>query len=112
MLYSTLSGLADPPNISSEEVGEIAARCNMIKYNAKKAQEESSKLYLCHYIVKNQPFIREAAVVEVRERSFDVIVLECGEVVRIHLHVSFKQKNLFVNLITFQTTANISKKTI
>ncbi|XP_044759971.1 DIS3-like exonuclease 2 [Coccinella septempunctata] len=85
-LLAASLGLAEKPKLSSEEVAEVAARCNLIKYNAKKAQEESSHLYLCHYIVKNQPFIREAAVVEVRERSFDVIVMECGEVVRVHLH--------------------------
>lgn len=85
-LLAASLGLADIPKLNSQEVGEIAERCNLIKYNAKKAQEESSHLYLCHYIAKNAPFIKEAAVVDVRERSFDVIVLECGEVVRVHLH--------------------------
>ena len=56
----------------------IAAQCNKQKYNAKKAGELSTELYILKYIELNTPVITEAVVVEVREKYIDVIVVSMG----------------------------------
>lgn len=56
----------------------VAAQCNKQKYNAKKAGEMSSDLYMLKYIEMNSPIQTEAVVVEVREKYIDVIVVALG----------------------------------
>lgn len=70
-------------------VSSIATNCNLQKYNAKKAGDASSDLHLAHYIEQHQPCIEEAVVVDAKERTFDVIVIKTGSIVRIYTSVIF-----------------------
>lgn len=66
------------PKWEVDKVCMIAAQCNKQKYNAKKAGELSTELYILKYIELNSPVVTEAAVVEVREKYIDVIIVSMG----------------------------------
>ncbi|XP_059053998.1 DIS3-like exonuclease 2 [Achroia grisella] len=66
------------PTWDVDKVRMIAAQCNKQKYNAKKAGEMSTELYTLKYIELNSPFVTEAAVVDVREKYIDVIIVIMG----------------------------------
>ncbi|XP_066139767.1 DIS3-like exonuclease 2 isoform X2 [Euwallacea fornicatus] len=83
-LLAASLGYAPKPKWDLDYVSSIAANCNRQKYNAKRAGEASSNLYLAHYIEKNQPYIQNCIVVDIKDRSFDAIVLKTGSVVRIY----------------------------
>lgn len=74
----------NPPEWDTDYVQAIANNCNIQKYQAKKAGDASIELYLAHYVEKNQPFLKTCVVVDVRENTFDVIVLSTGTIVRIY----------------------------
>ncbi|XP_063916215.1 DIS3-like exonuclease 2 isoform X2 [Zophobas morio] len=74
----------DKPTWEPEEVALVAETCNRQKYHAKRAGEASSDLYLAHYVESNQPYVQDAVVVDTKERSIDVIVLNTGTVLRIY----------------------------
>ncbi|KAJ8922996.1 hypothetical protein NQ315_001544 [Exocentrus adspersus] len=83
-LLAASLGYCDKPEWDEAYVSEIAANCNAQKYNAKKAGEASCDLYLAHYVEKHQPFEQDCVVVDVKDRSFDVIVLRTGSVIRLY----------------------------
>lgn len=93
--FFQLLGYQDPPEWDTDYVAAIAANCNMQKYNAKRAGEASSELYLAHFVQNQKPYIQDCAVVDVKERSFDAIVLQTGSIIRIYQNVS---KTLFLYL--------------
>lgn len=66
---------------------KVANNCNKQKYLSKKASDASSELYLASYVEKNQPFVKKAVTCDVRERSFEVIVLETGSCLRMQMKV-------------------------
>ncbi|KOB73283.1 putative exosome complex exonuclease RRP44 [Operophtera brumata] len=72
-----------------DKVRAVAAQCNKQKYNAKKAGEMSSDLYMLKYIEMNSPIQTEAVVVEVREKYIDVIVVAMGLNRRIFFNTDF-----------------------
>ncbi|VEN46067.1 unnamed protein product [Callosobruchus maculatus] len=74
----------EAPKWDVDFVSAIAANCNAQKYNAKRAGEASSELFLGFYIEKNQPFDEDCVVVDIKQRSFDAIVLKTGSIVRIY----------------------------
>nr|CAH7755922.1 unnamed protein product [Callosobruchus chinensis] len=74
----------EAPKWDVDFVSAIAANCNAQKYNAKRAGEASAELFLGFYIEKNQPFDQDCVVVDIKQRSFDVIVLKTGSIVRIY----------------------------
>lgn len=82
------SDYRDPPEWDVQYVAEIAANCNGQKHNAKRAGEASSGLYLAHYVQEHKPYIQDCAVVDVKERSFDAIVLKTGSIIRLYQNVS------------------------
>nr|XP_022908586.1 DIS3-like exonuclease 2 [Onthophagus taurus] len=84
-LLAASLGYTSKPNWTIDHVIETAANCNKQKYNAKRAGEVQSDLFLLHYIENHQPFVVEAVVVEVREKFFDVLVLSTGSIVRIYV---------------------------
>lgn len=86
-VFNFLLGYKKKPNWSTEHVAQIAENCNVQKYNAKKAGDASIDLYLAHYIEAHQPFIQSAVVVDVRDKTFEVIVLKTGSVVRLSTNV-------------------------
>lgn len=83
-LLAASLGYADRPNWDIDQVCAIAANCNKQKYNAKRAGEASSDLYLAHYIEKHQPYIQDCVVVDVKDRAFDAIVLKTGSLIRVY----------------------------
>lgn len=83
------------PTWQVDAVSMIAAQCNKQKYNAKKAGELSTELYILKYIELNTPIITEAVVVEVREKYIDVIVVCMG----LNRRIFFNNVSLFFILI-------------
>jgi hypothetical protein len=69
----------------------IAANCNKKKYQAKRAGEQSIELYFTVYIGLHGPMVEEAVVMDVKDLSFDTIVLSTGQVQRIYTNVSIVQ---------------------
>lgn len=67
-----------------ERVMEIAANCNMRKDSSKNAQDSSQRLFLCAHLTRqaslnpNAEFIEEGIVCKVANRSFDVLIPNCG----------------------------------
>lgn len=64
----------------------IASICNRQKLAAKIAGDQSSLLFLALYL--NEPIESEAAVFDVKDRSFDVVARDFGTVLRIYTDVS------------------------
>ncbi|XP_044736789.1 DIS3-like exonuclease 2 [Chrysoperla carnea] len=83
-LLSALVGYSEKPNWDTDDVQESAAVCNKQKYNAKRAGEQSSELYLTKYIEMNQPVREYAVVLDVKDKSFDVVIMSMGINVRIY----------------------------
>ncbi|KAL1488939.1 hypothetical protein ABEB36_014724 [Hypothenemus hampei] len=102
-LLAASLGYSHKPNWDMDFVTKIAANCNAQKLNAKRAGEASSDLYLAHYIENHQPYVQDCVVVEVRERSFDAIVLQTGSVVRIHLNTCQGKPSWILNSIPLPT---------
>ncbi|GLV34776.1 Dis3 like 3'-5' exoribonuclease 2 [Carabus blaptoides fortunei] len=72
--------------LKGDSVVEIAANCNKQKFNAKRAGEQSIELYLIHYIDLHQPVVEKAVVMDVKDNSFDAVVISTGYNVRIYLN--------------------------
>ncbi|XP_018323945.1 DIS3-like exonuclease 2 isoform X2 [Agrilus planipennis] len=104
LLAATL-GYTEKPQWERESVVKLAANCNKQKYNAKRAGEASCDLFFAHYVETHQPFIQDAVVCDVKDRSFDVIVIATGTNVRIY-EDSFDEK------VTWTFTEEHSKKQI
>jgi hypothetical protein len=68
----------------------LASNCNGKKYSAKRAGEQSSELYLTLYVGMHGPFFEEAVVVDVKDHSFDVLVLRTGSTHRVYTNVSYQ----------------------
>lgn len=68
----------ETPKWQADKVRSIAAQCNKQKYNAKKASELSTEMYTLKYIEMKSPLVTDAAVVEVREKYIDVIIIIMG----------------------------------
>lgn len=71
-----------------------ARNCNRQKYQAKRAGEQSTELYLTLYIGLHGPMIEEAVVMDVKDLSFDIIVRRTGLVQRIYTNVSIPQRRM------------------
>lgn len=80
---------APAPKWDTDFVQNVAANCNAQKYNAKRAGEASSELYLAKYVEEHQPFVQDAVVVDVKDRSIDAIVLKTGSIIRIYQNVIY-----------------------
>lgn len=91
--FYIITGYRTKPNWTKSYVERIAQNCNTQKNLAKKAQEASTNLYLAFYVERNQPFIKEAVVCDVKDRSLEVIVFETGSTIRIPFNVRY-----YVNL--------------
>lgn len=89
IFYLLFLGYRERPEWDIDYVAAIAVNCNAKKYNAKRAGEASCELYLSHLVESKKPFIQDCAVVDVKERSFDAIVLNTGSIVRIYQNVSY-----------------------
>ncbi|XP_072947788.1 DIS3-like exonuclease 2 [Epargyreus clarus] len=77
-LLSASLNFREVPRWELDYVKQVAAQCNKQKFNAKKAGELSTELYILKYIELRLPMVIEAAVVEVREKYIDVIIVAMG----------------------------------
>ena len=72
-----------------ETIAKIAQQCNVKKEASKQAQEASAHLYLCLLIAdltrRYGPVVREATVIGVLDRAFDIIVDDMGIEKRVHV---------------------------
>ena len=75
----------------------IAFVCNRQKLAAKLAGEQSSLLFLALYL--KDPVQCSAAVLDVKDRSFDVIVRDYGTTLRVYTDVSYTQLLLLRKLL-------------
>ncbi|XP_063232879.1 DIS3-like exonuclease 2 isoform X2 [Bacillus rossius redtenbacheri] len=83
-LLAAAMGYVDKPDWSVDKVQKIAANCNKQKFNAKRAGEQSSDLFLTFYVAQFGPLVEDAVVLDVKDHSFDVIVLSMGCNLRIY----------------------------
>lgn len=90
----------ETPKWHVDKVRMIAAQCNKQKYNAKKASELSTEMYTLKYIERNSPVVTDAAVVEVREKYIDVIIIAMGLNRRIFFN-NVSYQNIFENYIFY-----------
>ncbi|PNF40042.1 hypothetical protein B7P43_G11627 [Cryptotermes secundus] len=77
-------GYSPKPNWKPDSVQATATNCNRQKYQAKRAGEQSTELYLTVYIGLHGPMIEEAVVMDVKDLSFDIIIRRTGLVQRIY----------------------------
>ena len=61
---------------------KMAAQCNRRKLNAKKASEQSDLLYLCMFVRDSNNIKTKATLLDMGERSFEVVCLEYGVDIR------------------------------
>jgi exoribonuclease R len=69
----------------------IADKCRKKQYQARRADEQSTELYFAAYIGLHGPIVEKAVVMDVKDLSFDVIVLSTGKVQKIYTDVSTVQ---------------------
>lgn len=77
-------GYSPKPDWRPDYVQAVARNCNRQKYQAKRAGEQSTELYLTLYIGLHGPFIEEAVVMDVKDFSFDVIIRSTRMVQRVY----------------------------
>lgn len=75
----------------------VARNCNIQKNSAKVAGEQSSLLYLTLFLSHKGPIITYAAVIDVKDHSFDVILNEFSIVLRIYTDVSYLIIMYYIN---------------
>ncbi|XP_063701864.1 DIS3-like exonuclease 2 isoform X2 [Culicoides brevitarsis] len=86
MVHRTLAGIleyAPPSNRSTEELQNLANICNMQKYNAKNAGDESSDLYFRTYLNQVKSIKTRAAVISLGTYSLEVVLMQTGHTVKI-----------------------------
>lgn len=74
----------------------IAANCNVKKYCAKLAQEQSSELYFAYYLELKGPMRTTGVVAEIKRTYLDVILCEIGLKVRL-LYIEIEKVAKVVN---------------
>lgn len=86
-------GYEPAPQRPTDELDALAAICNVQKYNAKMAGEDSSLLYLLHFIqreTKDKTGMKmKAGVVGIYPYNFEVILQETGHIIKAYYKVSF-----------------------
>lgn len=78
----------EPPNRSSEEIQKLANVCNVQKYNAKIAGEDSCNLYFMHFVKAQKTMLMKVAVMGVYEFNLEVILVETGHSIKVYYKVS------------------------
>lgn len=88
------------PSRSPDEVQALANVCNVQKYNAKLAGDDSSNLYLMHFIQSLKTLTMKAGVLGIYEYNLEVVLEDTGHVVKIYYKVSvfFKKIHIYFNI--------------
>lgn len=90
MVHRTLAGIlkySPPSNRTTEELQTLANTCNMQKWNAKNAGDESSDLYFRKYLTSVGSIKTRAAVMSLGTYSMEVVLMETGHSVKIFYKV-------------------------
>ncbi|EFN78986.1 DIS3-like exonuclease 2 [Harpegnathos saltator] len=86
LLYATIANKPMPRKWTAKLCSRISNNCNVKKYNAKLAQEQSTELFFVHMVGLAGSFEALAIVAEIKERNMDVILCDTG----IKLKIYFK----------------------
>lgn len=78
--------LSPLPSRTPAELHKITNVCNMQKFNAKNASDESSNLFFLYYIKSIGGMDMKAAVLNVQANSLEVVLIETGN----HVTISYK----------------------
>jgi DIS3-like exonuclease 2 len=80
-------GCDEVPARDPDTLQALANRCNVQKYNAKIAGEESSALYFQHYVQSKKALRMKASVMGVYPYNLEVVLMETGDVVKVFYKV-------------------------
>ncbi|XP_063965858.1 DIS3-like exonuclease 2 [Lytechinus pictus] len=83
MLASSL-GCGPVMERDPERLQRQAVRCNDAKDSAKEVSDKSSELFFCHFVKQCGPLVEKAMVMSVLDRSFDVLIINLGQVKRVY----------------------------
>lgn len=78
--------LSPLPVRTPEELHKITNVCNLQKFNAKNASDESSNLFFLYYVKSIGGMDMRAAVLNVQANSLEVVLIETGN----HVTISYK----------------------
>ncbi|XP_030837613.1 DIS3-like exonuclease 2 [Strongylocentrotus purpuratus] len=67
-----------------ERLQRQAMRCNDAKDSAKEVSDKSSDLFFCQFVKECGPLVEKAIVMAVLDRSFDVLIINLGQVKRVY----------------------------
>lgn len=97
------------PSRTPDEVQELANICNVQKYSAKIAGDDSSNLYFMHFMksLKSKPML--AGVVGIYEFNLEIVLIDTGHLIKVYYKVI-----IFMLYTCFLITAhlNLNLKTI
>lgn len=85
LLHASIKNLPLPRKWNSLLCAKIATNCNAKKYSAKVAQEQSTELYFTFLLELRGPTSAQAVVMDVKDRSIDVIIIDVGLKTRIYI---------------------------
>lgn len=76
--------LAAPPTRKPDELQKIATRCNVQKYNAKLAGEDSTNLYFLHYVKNREVVTMHAVITElINVDHVEIMLMATGAKIKI-----------------------------
>ena len=86
-LLLSLDGV-DSADMSSDkekqELVDVVARCNDMRLKAKKAGADSNSIYFAAFVRHSKSLVADALVIDILDRSFDVMLLSYVGVFRVH----------------------------
>ncbi|KAJ8679012.1 hypothetical protein QAD02_014799 [Eretmocerus hayati] len=91
LLYASMTNQSLPSEWSAEICSKVAANCNIKKYSAKMAQEQSNALYFTYLLDLHGSMNCLAIVMDVKERSVDTMLCETGLKVRLYFTDTFEE---------------------
>ncbi|XP_033211110.1 DIS3-like exonuclease 2 isoform X2 [Belonocnema kinseyi] len=84
LLYASIRNVDLHPKWNSYLCTKLATNCNVKKYSAKVAQEQSNELFFTYLLDLRGPLNTQAVVMDVKNRSIDVIIIEVGLKARVY----------------------------
>ncbi|KAL6262203.1 hypothetical protein P5V15_007300 [Pogonomyrmex californicus] len=85
LLSATLENKSLPSKWTAKLCSMIAANCNVKKYSAKQAQEQSTELFFAYMVGLAGNFEAAATVMNVKEDTLDIILCDAGIKLKINL---------------------------
>lgn len=85
LLYASIQNVPLPSKWTPLLCSKIASNCNKKKYNAKTVQEQSNELYFTYLLELMGPLNTTGIVMDVKDRSIDIILCKIGLKLRLYL---------------------------